>query len=69
MSYIKRFVENNNVVSTEYGNLKYEVNQDDKTILMDSATIQVLKDILVFDKSDFSRLDENIYVLFYDVVK
>jgi hypothetical protein len=66
MSYIKRFVENNNVVPTEYGNLKYEVNQDDKTILMDSDTIQVLKDILVFDRSDFSRLDENVYVLFYD---
>lgn len=66
MSYIKRFVENNNVINTEYGNLKYEVNQDDKTILMDSATRQVLKDILVFDRSDFSRLDENVYVLFYD---
>jgi hypothetical protein len=66
MSYIKRFVENNNVVPTEYGNLKYEVNQDDKTILMDSDTLQVLKDILVFDRSDFSRLDENVYVLFYD---
>jgi hypothetical protein len=66
MSYIKRFVENNNVVSTEYGNLKYEVNQDDKTILMDSDTRQVLKDILVFDTSDFSRLDENVYVLFYE---
>jgi hypothetical protein len=66
MNYIKRFVEKVESITTQYGELKYDVNEDEKNILVDSGTKDVLKSILVFDRDNFSRLDTDCYILFYD---
>ena len=66
MNYIKRFVEKVESITTQYGELKYDVNEDEKNVLVDSGTKDVLKGILVFDRDNFSRLDTDCYILFYD---
>lgn len=66
MHYIERFIKKGTTVENQYGELKYEVNQYEKSILVNSATKDVLKKHLIFGAADISRLDTDCYVVFYD---
>lgn len=67
MNYIKEFLQLDFVLLDDGTELKYQVNQSDKTILVNASTREHLLDIVnSISKSDFNKLEQDVYVLFYE---